>query len=150
MTTPGTAAFTITGNLTETGSLAAAQLTGSTTGTASLTGNNQIASLGNFTASNFALNDATDLLIAGAVTTPGTAAFTITGNLTETGSLTAAQLTGSTTGRHDADGQQPDRIAGQLHRQQLCAEQRDRPADRRRTERPEHQHSGARQPDLAR
>ena len=98
MTTPGTAAFTITGNLTETGSLAAAQLTGSTTGIASLTGNNQIASLGNFTASNFALSNAADLLIAGAVTTPGTAAFTITGNLTETGSLAAAQLTGSTTG----------------------------------------------------
>ena len=98
VTTPGTAAFTITGNLTETGSLTAAQLTGSTTGIASLTGNNQIASLGNFTASSFALNDATDLLIAGAVATPGTAAFTITGNLTETGSLAAAQLTGSTTG----------------------------------------------------
>ena len=98
VTTSGTAAFTITGNLTETGSLTAAQLTGSTTGATTLTGNNQIASLGNFTASSFALNNATDLLIAGAVTTPGTAAFTITGNLTETGSLTAAQLTGSTTG----------------------------------------------------
>ena len=98
VTTGGTADFTIAGGLPETGSLTAAQLSGSTTGATTLTGNNQVAPLGNFTASSFALNDNTDLLIAGAVTTGGTAAFTIAGGLTETGSLTAAQLSGSTTG----------------------------------------------------
>ena len=96
--TGGIAAFTINGALTETGSLTAARLTGGTTGVTTLTGNNRIASLGDFTASSIALSDSTDLVIAGSVITGGTAAFTINGALTESGSLTAARLTGGTTG----------------------------------------------------
>jgi hypothetical protein len=53
------------GTISETGSLTAGTLSGSATGTASLTGTNRVAALGNFAASNFVLTDGTDLLIGG-------------------------------------------------------------------------------------
>ena len=52
-------------SIAETGALTAGTLTINTSGAASLTGTNQIATLGNVNASSFALNDVTDLLIAG-------------------------------------------------------------------------------------
>jgi hypothetical protein len=74
-------------------------LTGITGSTTLTNGGNSIATLGSYTATNnLALADATDLLIAGSVTTTGNATFTITGALNEAGSLTAGMLTGSTTG----------------------------------------------------
>ncbi len=53
------------GTISETGGLTAGTLSGSATGAASLTGTNQVAALGDFTASNFVLADAADLLIGG-------------------------------------------------------------------------------------
>ena len=58
------------GGITETGSLVAGTLFGSSTGAAALDGTNTIATLGNFTASRFLLTDGTDLLIAGTLTAP--------------------------------------------------------------------------------
>jgi hypothetical protein len=68
-----------------------------TTGSTTLTNPaNTVAVFGNYIAtSGLALTDARDLLIAGAVVTTGSAMFTITGALSETGSLTANQLSGS-------------------------------------------------------
>ena len=62
-----------TGALSETGTLIAGTLTGGAATTASLTGTNQIANLGNFSAGSLALNDAADLLIGGTVTAPNIA-----------------------------------------------------------------------------
>ena len=72
-------------------------LLGTTGSTTLANSGNRITTLGNYTAtSGLALTNAADLLVAGLVTTGGTAAFTIAGALTETtGSLTAATLTGS-------------------------------------------------------
>jgi filamentous hemagglutinin family protein len=53
------------GTITETGTLIAGTLSGISPGTTTLTGTNQIAELGTFTASNFSMNDGANLLING-------------------------------------------------------------------------------------
>ncbi len=53
------------GTITETGTLIAGTLSGASPGATTLTGTNQIAELGTFTASNFSMNDGANLLING-------------------------------------------------------------------------------------
>ena len=59
-----------TGTITETGTLVAGTLTGTSVGAANLTGTNQVAKLGNFNASALTLNDGVDLLIDGPLVAP--------------------------------------------------------------------------------
>ena len=89
-------------------------LLGTTGSTTLANSGNRITTLGNYTAtSGLALTNAADLLVAGLVTTGGTAAFTIAGALTETtGSLTAATLTGSA--ETSASLTQPTNLVGTL------------------------------------
>ena len=58
------------GGITGTGSLVVGTLTGSSVGATQLIGANQLATLGNFSASGFALADGTNLTIAGTLTAP--------------------------------------------------------------------------------
>jgi hypothetical protein len=64
------------------GTLAADTLAGSAVGAASLTANNQIAKLGNFSAGNLVLNDAVDLLIGGTLNAAGVAVRAPTSQIT--------------------------------------------------------------------
>jgi hypothetical protein len=70
------------GTISETGTLVAGTLTGSSAGPASLTGTNQISSLGNFTASGLSLSDQTDLSVTGSVNGGASATLLDTGALT--------------------------------------------------------------------
>jgi hypothetical protein len=82
-----------TGAISETGTIIAGSLSGSATGAASFNGAsrsaNQIASLGNFTASNFALSDGASLAINGTVNGGATANIAVNGALTVNGMLLA-------------------------------------------------------------
>jgi hypothetical protein len=102
------------------GAIHATTLTGSSTGSTTLTGANQIGTLGSFTAANFALTNAQGLVVTGAVdggastalkTTSGnlaingavkgtTTTLTSAGTISEGagGAITAGTLTGSSTG----------------------------------------------------
>lgn len=60
-----TVALTNAGSINETGTLIAATLSGSATGSANFTGANQISTVSSFSASGFALNDAVPLTISG-------------------------------------------------------------------------------------
>ena len=106
------------GAISQTGTLTAGTLTGSATGAASFTGPNQIATLGNFTATTFTLNDGIALsapgtimapaidITAPALTIPGNLAagagtvdlVATTGGLSVPGTMTAGHLTGSAAG----------------------------------------------------
>ncbi len=90
------------GTINETGAILATALTGSATGSASFIGAsnsaNQIASLGNFTANNFSMNDGTNLAINGTVNGGPVASLGVTGTLTVNGVLTANAVAISTTG----------------------------------------------------
>ena len=105
LTAGGTLALNSAGTIAESATdiLTAAQLTGSANGTASLSGANQIAGLGNFsdTAGNFSLTDEQALTISGTVNS-GAKTQTIqvtSGNLDLTGALDAGTVTlGSSTG----------------------------------------------------
>ncbi|MEJ0046316.1 MAG: hypothetical protein WDN04_09450 [Rhodospirillales bacterium] len=66
------------GTIDETGTIVAALLTGSATGSASLIGSNQIAALGDFAAAGFTLNDTPDLAVTGTV--DGGTSVAITGH----------------------------------------------------------------------
>ncbi len=77
-----------TGSIGETGSLIAGTLSGSAVTTASLTGSNQIATLANFTAAGFALNDGAALSVSGALAGGATATITDAAGLTVGGSIT--------------------------------------------------------------
>ncbi len=66
----GTVSLVASGGITQTGVLVAGTLTGATAGTATLGGANAIATLGSFTAANFALTDDANLLISGALIAP--------------------------------------------------------------------------------
>ena len=81
-----------TGTITEPGALIAGTLSGSAAGAATLTGSNQIASLGAFTAAGLTLLDAASLTVSGAVNGGASATITDTGLLTIAGSLSAGAV----------------------------------------------------------
>jgi filamentous hemagglutinin family protein len=85
------------GTISEPGTLVAGTLSGSATAGASLTGANQIATLGNFTASGLTLSDQTNLSVTGAVNGGASATLLDAGALTiapgGTVSATAISLT---------------------------------------------------------
>ncbi|GAB2575428.1 autotransporter-associated beta strand repeat-containing protein [Dyella jejuensis] len=90
------------GVITESGSatIQLGMLTGSSTGSTTLTSaSNQIATLGNFTATNFTLATSGNLTLAGNITTTGgSTGLSIEGNLTQSsGAITAGTLTVSAT-----------------------------------------------------
>ncbi|MEJ0046315.1 MAG: hypothetical protein WDN04_09445 [Rhodospirillales bacterium] len=84
----------------ETGTIITSLLTGSTTGSASLIGANQIAALGDFSAAGFTLNDTPDLAVTGTVDGGASVTITDAGALTVPGSITgsATSLTGASIG----------------------------------------------------
>jgi filamentous hemagglutinin family protein len=80
-------------------------LLGTTGSTALTNAGNSVGTLGNYIASNgFALTNATDLLIAGLVTSGPSANFTVNGAVTETGGITAGVLSGSAIGTASLTG----------------------------------------------
>jgi len=97
----GTTTLTATnGTITDSGSLIAGTLQGSATGAATLTGatpfNNQVATLGSFSASNLTLLDGTALTISGPVTAEflnitATGRMVLAGNIATTGAPLAQQ-----------------------------------------------------------
>ncbi|HEY0302766.1 MAG TPA: hypothetical protein VGC36_15575, partial [Rhizomicrobium sp.] len=100
-----TVTLNVTGSITQTGgSIAAATLTGSSTGTAAFTSTgNAIANLGAFTNTGgaFSLTDSTALTLVGALNAAGrTVTFDVTGAITQNagGTIAAATLTGKATG----------------------------------------------------
>ena len=116
----GSVSLTATaGSIGETGSLTAGTLTGGATASANLTGSNQVANLGNFTAASFSLNDGAALTVGGnlaatavaldapSISIPGaisagsngTVGLTATaGTIGEPGAITAGTLFGSAAG----------------------------------------------------
>jgi hypothetical protein len=93
-----------TGNIDQTGTLIAGTLSGLAAGNANFSGpTNQVATLGDFSASAFALNDSTDLSIAG-VLNAATVTLVSAGSIGETGALIASVLTGSAAGSADLTG----------------------------------------------
>jgi hypothetical protein len=70
VTVGSTIALSAGNGIVETGMLKAGTLSGSAVNAAGLTGTNQIAVLGDFSASSFTLNDAGDLLLAGSLSAP--------------------------------------------------------------------------------
>jgi len=82
--------------ITQNGNLTAGSLTGSATGLASVTGatpaSNQIAGLGNFSASGFLLNDSQKLNITGVVTGGASATIADTAAVAVSGSVRAATI----------------------------------------------------------
>ncbi|HTI80757.1 MAG TPA: hypothetical protein VL614_09955 [Acetobacteraceae bacterium] len=95
ITIPGSVTGTTTsllassGTIIETGAMNVGTLTGSSTGTATFTGNNAIASLSNFTADGLTLIDNSDLGIIGVVQAGPYATITTGGSLAVTGALFA-------------------------------------------------------------
>jgi hypothetical protein len=81
------------GAIAETGSISASVLTGSAATTASFSGSNKIASLGDFLAGSFSLDDLVALTISGALHSAGGATLSVQNLLDITGSATAAELT---------------------------------------------------------
>ncbi|THD04853.1 beta strand repeat-containing protein, partial [Rhodanobacter lindaniclasticus] len=82
-------------NISQTaGAIHATTLTGSSTGSTTLTGANQIGTLGSFTAANFALTNAQGLVVTGAVDGgAGTTLKTTAGNLAINGAVKGATTT---------------------------------------------------------
>jgi hypothetical protein len=74
------------------GVVTTALLQGSATGSVGLTGANQIAGLGNFTAAGFSLQDATDLAVSGALAGGASASISDSASLAVTGSIDAASV----------------------------------------------------------
>ena len=85
LSTPGTVAGA--------GIVQAAMLTGNAASLA-LTGANTIGTLGNFSAGNLTLDDATSLAIGGAVSISGALALGVAGGISESGAIDAATLAG--------------------------------------------------------
>jgi filamentous hemagglutinin family protein len=97
--TLGTAATTVTltttvGGITETGAILAATLTGTASGAASLTGTNTIATVGNFSAAGFNLDDTGNLNVGGTTGVLGgpSAIVTAAGTLTVTSGISASAV----------------------------------------------------------
>jgi filamentous hemagglutinin family protein len=86
------------GTIGETGAIIAGTLSGSSVGATTLTGTNQIGTLGNFAAAGFALNDTINLLIAGVLNGGPSVAIQDGGAISETGAILAGTLTGSAAG----------------------------------------------------
>jgi filamentous hemagglutinin family protein len=114
-----TSLIATTGSIGETGTLIAGMLSGSAATSVDLTGVNQVGKLGNFTAANFALDDATPLLVSGTLLAPtialtatsidipgkvsdggagSTSLIATSGTIAETGTLIVGTLSGSTAG----------------------------------------------------
>ena len=80
------------GTISESGSVIAGTLSGSSTGATSLTGSNTIATLGTFTASGFTLNDSAALTVSGVVNGGTSASITDTALLTIQGTVSATAI----------------------------------------------------------
>src|SRR6185312_12017432 len=85
-------------SISESGALIAGTLAGTAAGPVTLTGPNQIAALGNFTAPSFALNNTTGLTIAGVLNAGASAQITAAGPITEPGAIITGTLSGSAAG----------------------------------------------------
>ncbi|KRA30305.1 hypothetical protein ASD68_15830 [Rhodanobacter sp. Root627] len=95
-----TTAFNVAGNITQGagGVITAATLRGTAGGAVALGGNNQIDTLGDFSAAGFSLKNARDLTVAGTVNGGSSAGLATTGNLIINGTLTGATTTLDVTG----------------------------------------------------
>ena len=164
ITANGTLALTSTsGNITQAGGVivSAGTLTGSSTGSTTLTGTSLIGTLGGFSAAGLTLSDGQTLTVTGPVTGGASTSLTTTaGNLAINGALSsttttltsrwsdhesaagviaATTLTWQLGERHQSHRREPDRQSGQFqqHRQRQFQPQRcpgldgQRPADRR-------------------
>ena len=88
----------VAGSITETGRLNAATLSGDATASASLTGANLIAALGNFTSAGFTLNDNQNLAVTGVVQGGPSIVLPSVQSVSGSGVLIATTLTGSAAG----------------------------------------------------
>jgi hypothetical protein len=95
-----TTVFNVAGNITQGagGVITAATLRGTAGGAVALGGNNQIDTLGDFSAAGFSLKNARDLTVAGTVNGGSSAGLATTGNLIINGTLTGATTTLDVTG----------------------------------------------------